>query len=195
MFLRVSWKQAVLIEEGDLISGPMERKAAACVQPLLDIKESTWERGVPNRGKSCSGNWHLLDAREFDLKTCIHKKWVFIITAHKAALIFFFNNTKMCITGKPCHGCLCTSPPLCRSGCWHKFLTNGASVTLLRGHGSCTDGALAHTVQHAAPRCRTVRVCLLTARLALQELWDPLSAGQGRFPACFRWSRCPERSY
>lgn len=89
-FLWVLWKQAVLIEERDLISGPMERKAAVKAQPLLDIKESTWERGVPDRGKSCSGNWQLLDAREFDLKTCIHKKWVFISSAHKAALIFFF---------------------------------------------------------------------------------------------------------
>lgn len=36
----------VLIEERDLISGPMERKAAVGVQPLLDIKESTWESEV-----------------------------------------------------------------------------------------------------------------------------------------------------
>lgn len=90
MFLWVLWKQAVLIEERDLISSPMERKAAVKAQLLLDIKESTWERGVPDRGKSCSGNWQLLDSREFNLKTCICKKWVFISAAHKAALIFFF---------------------------------------------------------------------------------------------------------
>lgn len=57
-----------------MISGPMEREAAVRLQLLLDIKESTWERGVSDRGKGCSGNWQLLDAGEFDLKTCIHKK-------------------------------------------------------------------------------------------------------------------------